>query len=83
MRFTRHETRITAFPETRLLPPFGSPWGRRAEKKAELKVAEPKTEIRRPDRHARRPLTTSMRMFMRPFLNILSYCRLITLFSES
>ena len=74
--FTKHETRITAFyafPESRNTPftalrfAEGAPCG----EKAELKVAEPKTEIRRPDRRARRPVTTSLRMLMGPFLNIL------------
>ena len=76
-RNTKHETRNTSFPALRFA--VGAPCG----EKAELKVAEPKTEIRRPDCRARRPLTTSMRISTRPFLNILSYCRLITIFSES
>ena len=53
-----HETRVTkhsfyVFHESRNVRPFSSSWVRRAKKKAELKVAEPKTEIRRPDRCAR------------------------------
>ena len=75
---TNHETRDTnhgfyAFPESRstsctaLRFAVGAPCG----EKAELKVAEPKTEIRRPDRRARRPLTTLLRILTGPFLDIL------------
>ena len=73
MFFTSHETRNTNHGFSRntsfTAPRFavGAPCG----EKAELKVAEPKTAIRRPDRRARRPLTTSLRMLTGPFLDIL------------
>ena len=56
---TNHETRNTAFL-------IGSPCG----DKAELKMAEPKTEIRRPHPSARRQATTSLRRLTRPFRDI-------------
>ena len=65
MLFTKHESRL--FFETRPLRPFGAPCG----EKAELKVTEPKTEIRRPDRRACRQVTTSLRMLTGPFRDIL------------
>ena len=76
--FLGHESRDTnhgfyAFPESRstsctaLRFAVGAPCG----EKADLKVAEPKTEIRRPDRRARRPLTTLLRILTGPFLDIL------------
>ncbi len=52
--FTKHESRL--FFETRPLRPFGAPCG----EKAELKVAEPKTEIRRSPRRARYQVTACL-----------------------
>ena len=75
--FTKHETRNTAFVAVRFA--VGAPCG----EKKELKVPEPKTEIRRPHRRARRHITTSLRMLMGPFLKILVFSRLIAVFTES